>query len=80
MRCCYGGEEQLVAGIYLAVEIGDIPQALLCLFLNRVQQNRLYQRLNGDATSEAAVTEIEISAMKGDCQYYTVLISIRWHR
>lgn len=38
-----GGEEQLVVGIYLAVE--GILQAVLCSFWNRMLANRLCQSL-----------------------------------
>lgn len=57
-----GGEEQLVAGIYLAVE-GDISGSIMFI-LEKNAAKSLVSKLMGMPPSEGGFTEIEISAMK----------------
>ena len=57
-----GGEEQLVAGIYLAVE-GDITGSIMFI-LEQSAAKSLVSKLMGMPPSEGGFTEIEISAMK----------------
>lgn len=57
-----GGEEQLVAGIYLAVE-GDITGSIMFI-LEQNAAKSLVSKLMGMPPSEGGFTEIEISAMK----------------
>lgn len=57
-----GGEEQLVAGIYLAVE-GDISGSIMFI-LGKSAAKSLVSKLMGMPPSEGGFTEIEISAMK----------------
>lgn len=57
-----GGEEQLVAGIYLAVE-GDITGSIMFI-LERNAAKSLVSKLMGMPPAEGGFTEIEISAMK----------------
>jgi len=57
-----GGEEQLVAGIYLAVE-GDITGSIMFI-LEKNAAKSLVSKLMGMPTEEGGFTEIEISAMK----------------
>ena len=57
-----GGEEQLVAGIYLAVE-GDITGSIMFI-LEKNAAKSLVSKLMGMPPSEGGFTEIEISAMK----------------
>lgn len=57
-----GGEEQLVAGIYLAVK-GDITGSIMFI-LERNAAKSLVSKLMGMPPAEGGFTEIEISAMK----------------
>ena len=57
-----GGEEQLVAGIYLAVE-GDITGSIMFI-LEKNAAKSLVSKLMGMPPAEGGFTEIEISAMK----------------
>lgn len=57
-----GGEEQPVAGIYLAVE-GDITGSIMFI-LEQNAAKSLVSKLMGMPPSEGGFTEIEISAMK----------------
>ena len=57
-----GGEEQLVAGIYLAVE-GDITGSIMFV-LEKNAAKSLVSKLMGMPPAEGGFTEIEISAMK----------------
>lgn len=57
-----GGEEQLVAGIYLAVE-GDITGSIMFI-LEKSAAKSLVSKLMGMPPTEGGFTEIEISAMK----------------
>jgi len=57
-----GGEEQLVAGIYLAVE-GDITGSIMFI-LEQGAAKSLVSKLMGMPASEGGFNEIEISAMK----------------
>ena len=57
-----GGEEQLVAGIYLAVE-GDITGSIMFI-LEQGAAKSLVSKLMGMPPAEGGFTEIEISAMK----------------
>lgn len=57
-----GGEEQIVAGIYLAVE-GDISGSIMFMLeMNAAKQ--LVSKLMGTPVSEEEFSEMEISAMK----------------
>ena len=57
-----GGEEQLVAGIYLAVE-GDITGSIMFI-LEKNAAKSLVSKLMGMPPAEGGFTDIEISAMK----------------
>lgn len=57
-----GGEEQLVVGIYLAVE-GDITGSIMFI-LEQSAAKALVSKLMGMPPSEGEFSEIEISAMK----------------
>ena len=57
-----GGEEQLVVGIYLAVE-GDITGSIMFI-LEQSAAKALASKLMGMPPSEGEFSEIEISAMK----------------
>lgn len=57
-----GGEEQIVAGIYLAVE-GDITGSIMFI-LEQNAGKALVSKLMGTTPSDGEFSEIEISAMK----------------
>lgn len=57
-----GGEEQIVAGIYLAVE-GDITGSMMFI-LEQNAGKALVSKLMGTPMSDGEFTELEISAMK----------------
>ena len=57
-----GGEEQIVAGIYLAVE-GDITGSMMFI-LEQYAGKALVSKLMGTPMSDGEFNEIEISAMK----------------
>jgi chemotaxis protein CheC len=57
-----GGEEQIVVGIYLAVE-GDITGSIMFI-LEKDSAKTLVSKLMGMPVAEGDFTEIELSAMK----------------
>ena len=69
-----GGEEQLVAGIYLAVE-GDITGSIMFI-LEKNAAKSLVSKLMGMPPAEGGFTEIEISAMKEIGNIITYLNSL----
>ena len=64
-----GGEEQIVAGIYLAVE-GDITGSMMFI-LEQNAGKALVSKLMGTPMADGEFNEIEISAMKEICNIIT---------